>query len=215
MANTFSPFGFRSFGHQDGSAPTMGLQAYIINSSYATAIFTGDPVSLSTASGFEGTLTIGAVANGTAKNLGVFAGCEYYLPALQRQTWSAYFPGSVGSSSPCIGYVITDPEMVYLAQASSGTAVGSSLTGWNIAFTLGTGNTTTGQSNSYLNSSQVGASSSYPWRVVGAYANSGNNVGVYSGPPGINGTSTDGGGYLVVQMNGGFRNTVSVTGVST
>lgn len=208
MANSFSPFGFRSFGHQDGSAPTMGLQKFTILSSYATAIYTGDVVTLSTASGFEGTLAIGAVLNGTDKPAGVFAGCEYYNPQVARQVWSPYFPASVGSSSPCLGYVISDPEMTFIAQASSGTVVGTSLIGYNIGFTVGSGNTTTGFSGAYLNSSGVGASSSYPWRVVDSYSN--------FAPPGVNGASTsEGGGILVVQPNGWFRNTVATTGVST
>ena len=208
MANTANPFGFRSFGHQDGSAPTMGLSKMTILSSYATAIYTGDLVALSSVAGFEGTLTIGPVANGTHQISGVFTGCEYYNSNVARTVWSSYFPASVGSSSPVTAYVITDPEMTYLAQASTGTVVGSSLIGWNIGFTVGTGNTTTGISGAYLNSSNVGASSSYPWKVVDTYSN--------FGPPGINGTSTtEGGGYLVVQPNGWTRNTVTVTGVTT
>lgn len=206
MANTFSPFGFRSFGHGDGSAPTMGLTKGTILSSYATAIYTGDTVGISSASGFEGTLSA-VFSSSTHQLVGVFAGCEYYNPNVQRQVWSPYFPGSVGSSSPCIGYYISDPEMTYIVQASTGTAVGSSLIGYNIGVTAGTGNTTTGFSGAYVNSSQVGASSSYPWKVVDSYVN--------YGPPGVNGASTDAGGYLVVQPNGWQRNTVTTTGVTT
>jgi len=207
MANSFSPFGFRSFGHQDGSAPTMGLSKFTINSSYATAIYTGDLVKISSAT--PGTIEqFPAGLNATIKPLGVFAGCKYYDPNSQRVNWYAGFPASVGSSSPVTAYVITDPEMTFLAQASSGTVVGASLTGWNIAFTVGTPNTLSGQSGSYLNSSQVGTqASSYVWRVVDSYAN--------FGPPGANGTSTDGGGYLIVQPVGWMRNTVTLTGVST
>lgn len=207
MANTFAPFGFRSFGHQDGSAPTMGLSKYTINSSYATAVFSGDVVKLSSA--IPGTVEVFTGLNATIKPLGVFQGCEYYDPAVQRQVWSPYFPGSVGSSSPVTAYIITDPEMQYLAQASSGTVVGTSLQGMNINFTAGAGDTVTGLGNSYLNSSQVGtAASSFAWRVVDSYSN--------FGPPGVNGTSTsEGGGYLIVQPVGWMRNTVILTGVST
>jgi len=208
MANTFAPFGFRSFGHQDGSAPTMGLSKYTMNSSYATNVFTGDLVKISSA--VPGTIEqFAAGLNATIKPLGVFAGCEYYNSNVQRVVWSPYFPASVGSSSPVTAYVITDPEMTFIAQASTGTVVGTSLQGWNIAFTVGSGNTTTGMSGAYLNSSQVGTqASSYVWRVVDSYSN--------FGPPGANGTSTsEGGGYLVVQPVGWMRNTVTLTGVST
>ena len=208
MANTFAPFGFRSFGHQDGSAPTMGLSRYFMLSSDTGACFTGDLVVNSSANpGYINVAVAALVA--TIKPLGVFAGCEYYNSKVGRVVWSSYFPASVGSSSPVTAYVITDPEMTYVAQASSGTVVGASLTGWNIAYTVGTGNTTSGQSASYLNSSMVGTqASSYAWRVVDTYSN--------FGPPGANGTSTsEGGGYLIVQPVGWMRNTVTLTGVST
>ena len=210
MANTFSPFGFRSFGHQDGSAPTMGLSRFFMNSSYATNVFTGDVVSIS--SGVPGTIELSTSALAVAagiKPVGVFAGCEYYNSNVARVVWSSYFPASAGSSSPVTAYVISDPEMQFLAQASSGSVVGTSLVGWNIGYTIGTGNTTTGLSGAYLNSSNIGtASSSFPWRVIDSYSN--------FGPPGANGTSTsEGGGWLVVQPTGWMRNTVSLTGVTT
>ena len=208
MANSFNPFGFRSFGHQDGSPPTMGMSKYVMNSSYATATFTGDLVVLS--SNPYGTVqqwVAGLIA--TIKPLGVFAGCSYYNPTVGRTVWSSYFPGSVGSSSPVTAYVITDPEMTFIAQASSGTVVGTSLIGQNISATVGTGNTLSGISGSYLNSSQVGTqASSYAWRVVDSYAS--------FNPPDVNGASTtEGGGILVVQPVGWMRNTVTLTGLST
>ena len=209
MANTFSPFGFRSFGHQDGSAPTMGLSRYYMLSSDSGACFTGDVVVNSSANyGYINVAVAGVTT--TIKPLGVFAGCKYYNSNVQRMVWSPYFPGSVGSSSPVTAYVITDPEMRYIAQASSGTVVGTSMIGQNMTWTVGSGNTTNGMSGSYLNSSNAvgGATSSYAWRVVDSYSN--------FGPPGVNGTSTsEGGGYLVVQPVGWMRNTVSLTGVST
>lgn len=209
MANSFSPFGFRSFGHQDGSPPTMGMSKYTMNSSYATSVYTGDLVKISSA--IPGTVEIfpDSGLNATVKPLGVFAGCEYYNTTVQRQVWSPYFPASAGSSSPVTAYVVSDPEMTFIGQASSGTVVGSSLQGMNIGFTLGSGNTLSGISGAYLNSSQVGTqASSYVWRVVDSYSN--------FAPPGSNGASTsEGGGILVIQPVGWMRNTVVLTGVST
>ena len=76
MANTNAPFGFTSFGHQDGSAPTMGLERKFILSSDANLYFTGDPVSNSSASpGYIAPYNGSSLAAIVA---GVFAGCEYY-----------------------------------------------------------------------------------------------------------------------------------------
>lgn len=208
MANSAAPFGARSFGHQDGSAPTMGLQKGVIQSSYATSIFTGDLIAYSSVSGAEGTMILGPVLNGTHQIAGVFAGCEYYNSNVQRVVWSPYFPASAGSSSPVTAYYVGDPEMTFIAQASTTSVVGSTLIGWNIGWVLGTGNTTNGMSAAALNSTAVGASSSFPWKIVDTYSS--------FAPPGVNGASTsEGGGILIVQPNGWTRNTVTATGVST
>ena len=48
MANSTSAFGFLSFGHLDGSAPTMGLERLVLLTSDTNLYFTGDAVARST-----------------------------------------------------------------------------------------------------------------------------------------------------------------------
>lgn len=178
MANTNAPFGFRSFGHQDGSAPTMGLQRLIINSSDTNLYFTGDTVALS-----GGVLT---TYSGSSQNnipVGVFAGCEFFSPTVNRMVWQTFFPGNLGtSSSPCNAYVITDPEMQFIVQASS-TPITSSMVGLNVNVLTGQssqGNQITGISAMTIASTQVSATvSSLPYKIVDVYSN--------FSPPGVNG----------------------------
>ena len=210
MANTYAPFGFRSFGHQDGSPPTMGLERRFMLSSDTTAVFTGDVVQNSTA--VYGTITQASSGTGLAGGgyAGVFAGCEYYNTTVQRQVWSPYFPGSVGTTSASvIAYVISDVDMQFLAQGSTAAVLGTSVIGWNIGFTstgASLGNTTTGISNVGLLSTSVSANSSLPFRIVDVYSD--------FAPPGVNGTdNTTAGAVLVVLPNNWARNTL--TGVST
>jgi hypothetical protein len=180
MANTNNPFGFRSFGHRDGSAPTMGLERVFILSSDANPVFTGDVVTRSSA-------TPGYVTQYFGSSLapvpaGVFAGCEFYNPTVSRVTWSSYFPGSVSSSSPVIAYIISDPEMQFTVQASS--LLGSSAIGTNYNILSGAsslGSILSGVSNvSLATGSTVTGVSSYPFRLVDMYSN--------FAPPGVNGT---------------------------
>src|SRR5262245_20828428 len=126
MPNTFSPFGLTPFGHRDGSPPTMGMSKFIMDSSYATAVFTGDLVSFSSAVAGR-VVQFSTVA--LEPPLGVFQGCEYFNTTVNRVVWSPYFPGNVGSSSPVTAYVIDDPEMTFLIQASTSAVIGSSNTG--------------------------------------------------------------------------------------
>lgn len=179
MANTNSPFGFRSFGHQDGSAPTMGLQRLIINSSDTNLYFTGDTVIQS-----GGVLSIYNGSSGNVVPSGVFVGCEYYSAAVGRVVWSSFFPGNLGtSSSPCNAYVITDPEMQFVVQSSS-TPITSSMIGLNVNVLTtqsSLGNQTTGISATVIASTQTSATlSSFPYKIVDLWSN--------FAPPGVNGT---------------------------
>lgn len=172
MANSSTPFGFRPYGHQDGSAPTMGLQEFTINSSDTQLYFTGDLVVLSTAGANSIDVSIGSTS--AAQSLGVFWGCQYYSAAAQRVVWSRYFPGSVGANAT-VGrtkcWVITDPEMQFIG-ASAGT-FGNTEIGFNtiiVTSQSSLGNTATGQS-AMIVSTAIANSASYPWRIVDVYAN--------------------------------------------
>lgn len=205
MANTNNPFGFRQFGHRDGMPPTMGLERYFIYSSDTNSYFTGDPVALSSAT--YGYLQPYGGSSLTPRVCGIFNGCEYYNATVGRVVWSPYFPASQGSSNPVTAYVQSDPEMLYLAQASSA-GIGSSMVGGNLNFLTGTGNTTTGVSGCTINSAGgLTAGSSYPFTLVDVYSN--------FAPPGVNGTDNSSAyNIVVVAPNNWFRR-AGVTGVTT
>ncbi len=211
MANTSAPFGFRAFGRSEGGAPTAGMDRLFILSSDTNTYFTGDVVSISSQSAVAGYITL--PASGTALGTpvqGIFMGCEYYSPTVARTVWSNYFPGSVGSSSPCNAYVVTDPEQLLIAQGTSAAVLGTSVINYNIGFASSMqsgGNTATGISNVALLSTTVSANSSLPFRIVDTYQN-------YA-PPGVNGTSsgTEGFQIMIVRANNWARN--NLTAVST
>lgn len=210
MANTFAPFGFRSFGQQDGQAPTAGQDRMFILSSDTNSYFTGDVVVVSSQSLVAGYLTLPASGSTIGSPLsGIFNGCKYYDASVNQVVFSRYFPGSVGSSSPVEAYVITNPQQLYTVQGTTTAVLGTSCIGLNVGFASSlqaSGNTTTGISYLALNSSTVTGNSSFPFRIVDVYAN-------YA-PPGVNGTSTDAAGQImVVRPNNFARNTL--TGVST
>lgn len=213
MANTFSPFGFRSFGERDGQAPTMGMETFTLISSDTNLYFTGDLVTISSQSIVAGAITLpasGAVLGSAA--LGVFVGCEYYNPTTLRAEWHPYFPGNVGSSNPGKAFVITDPEHLFLVQGTTTAVLGTSCIGLNVAYASSlqaTGNTISGISNVALNSSTVAGTATLPFRIVATYQS-------YAPPGGfVNGTSSgsEAAQVMVVQGNNWQRNTT--TGVST
>jgi len=205
MANTFAPFGFRSFGDLEGASPTMGLTRFYLASSDTNTYFTGDVVAQSTS--IVGYISL--PSSGTVPNqpiLGIFAGCEYYSPSVGRVVWSSYFPASVGSSSPCNAYVITDPNQTFLVQGTTTAVLGTSTIGMLIGFASSLqsgGNTTTGISAVALNSTTVNSSTTgLPFRIVDTSSN-------YL-PPGVNGTDgTSAGAIMVVSFNNQYRRTLT------
>jgi hypothetical protein len=220
MANTISPFGFRSFGQREGSAPTAGQERLFINSSDTNTYFTGDLVYLSSTPAGAGGQNFPAAISLSSQSgfpAGVFNGCKYYSPTVGRTVWNNYFPGSVGSSNVCEAFVMTNPQQLFLAQCSTTSGVcGTSNIGMNIATASSlqiSGNILSGQSQAMLASSNVGfmaSSAAYPpgsalanWKVVDVYAN--------SAPPGVNGTSSgaEGGAILIVSPGNWSRNIVT------
>lgn len=201
MVNTNAPFGFRQFGQREGTAPTAGMERMFINSSDTNLYFTGDIVNVSSANGSF--ITNPASAVGIINQYamaGVFQGCEYYSPTVGRTVWNSFFPGSVGSSSPCNAYVCTNPEQLYIVQGTSGAVLTSSSVGmgYGASITVSSlGNQLSGQSvMTFASSFPTGLSSNATIRVVDLYSN--------CAPPGVNGTSTTAEGYqvAVVQLIG-------------
>lgn len=216
MTNTIaSPtMGFQTFGRQEGSAPTDGMTPVWIASTDASLIFRGDPIVTSSAGGTNNSgAYITAAASGNSFIRGVFQGCYQYQPNVQRVVWSNFYNGSVtGSTGDVKAYVIDDPDTQFLVQCSTGGTVPSSYIGLNAGFTANssTGNTTVGYSNVSLQSTTVGSTATYPWRIVdffSAYAPGiagfGNvNANSSVSNPIINGTDNSNvGNMVIVRLN--------------
>lgn len=123
---------------------------YAITATYNSAMFTGDPVTLSTA----GTVIV-AVASQSV--LGVFVGCTYQVSsnklAINFPYWPAN-PGVVSGTQP-YAYVIDDPRVRFTVQeastsAASGTPLTQAVIGNNGNIVLSTGNSVSGISRAFL-----------------------------------------------------------------
>ena len=163
MANTNAPFGFRQWSGL-GSAPT--YEHVTVSLDYnASAIFYGDPV----APAADGTFTVASAVTSAAGIGGVFAGCKYLSVAQKRTVWSNYWPGSdVAAGNFVEAQIINDPNARFIAQAD---ATGLALVDANatIDFAIGAGNTATGISGAYLDSTTLNGSANNPFRVISIY----------------------------------------------
>lgn len=157
MPAASAPFGFRPSFHNSGQ---MRPKAYTIASTYATNIFSGDPVKLVDAGTVQlgtsdGTRT-GTVAGITL--LGTLAGVEY-RDSTGKPTISPYWIGGT-TATEVVAYVYDDPEIIFEAEytnPSAGTTVQGAVgeqcdfTG----FTAPGGSTRTGLSSTALGAFEV------------------------------------------------------------
>jgi len=156
MSSTSAPFGFRASFHNSGQ---MRPKAYVIASTYAANIFSGDPVKL-TDNGVIQLGTSDGTRSGTTDGislLGIFAGVQY-LDATGKPTISPFFPsGTTGTE--ITAWVYDDPETLFDVQynnPSSGTTVQTAVgeeCDWTVASPGGS--TQTGLSNTYLTAIQA------------------------------------------------------------
>lgn len=160
MASTSAPFGFRPSFHNSGQ---IRAKAYQLASGYATSIFSGDPVKLST----DGTVVLGTsdgTRSGTVdgvKLLGIAAGVQY-LDSTGKPTISPFWTGSTATynTAAVTIWVYDDPEILFDTQytnpgtpgsTSVQTAVGEEAD-WVVASPGGS--TSTGLSSSQLTALQ-------------------------------------------------------------
>lgn len=156
MSSISAPFGFRASYHNSGQ---MRPKAYVIASTYAANIFSGDPVKL-TDNGVIQLGTSDGTRTGTTDGislLGIFAGCQY-LDASGKPTISPFWP-SGATGTEITAWVYDDPETLFDVQynnPSAGTTVQTAVgeeCDWTVASPGGS--TQTGLSNTYLTAIQA------------------------------------------------------------
>ena len=173
MTNQNSPFGFRQYSGT-GSVPTYEQVAVRIAHN-ASAIFFGDPVQPD-ANGF---VVVGSP--GTTQVAGIFQGCKYLSVVQKRTVWSNYWPGSdVASPNIVEGYIVNDPDAKFVVQTDA-TGIDATAINANVNFSIGTGNTATGISGAFLNTSTLGTTNTQPFRVVGLVQDPPGSPGTFAG----------------------------------
>jgi hypothetical protein len=167
MANVDGPNGFTPVRHLSGGE--IRMEEMPIAKETAAAIFSGDIV-MALATGFikVGTATAAEAA------IGVFAGCKYTAPSGEI-VYSRYWPAAQATlnDADAVGYVYTDPLIVYQAQCSGTAAFADN--GALVDLEATAGSTSTGQSAQEINEN---ASTVDQFRQLGLYKVAGNDWGL-------------------------------------
>ena len=169
MANVDIPLGFQPRRHMYGGQ--VRANSYPLASAYASDIFTGDAVVLT-----SGKLAVATAAS--TKILGIFGGCQY-TEGNGDVKFSSYWPASTATlgSVDAVGYVYDDPGIIYRVQTDTGTAFVLATHNLSLCDLIAThaGSTRTGLSGQEV---LVGTAGDEQFQVLQLIDEPGNAVGV-------------------------------------
>ena len=174
MANTDAAFGLRPIRHLNGSPWNGVTQRCLVEDSYATAVFIGDPVIVTGVAGSDDTsgLPVVNVASAGDGNriYGVVVSCEVNPDNLTYK----HIPASTG------GYVnvCNDPDVVFAIQDDAGATLDGGSISDNALLASGTGSTVTGLSGWELDATNTPTSdASYQVLILDIYKAPDNALG--------------------------------------
>ena len=162
------PYGFKPVNLIGGQVFSGSTREYAIQYNYATSIFYGDFVTVS-----SGLVTRAAITTSTSgkQTVGVFLGCSYTNPTTKQRLFSQYYPASTAAGD-IKAIVADDPDVVIKAAmvtASGGTTMASAaqaMVGLNLAGSNLVGSTTTGDSYNALVAPTATPSTGLPFRIL-------------------------------------------------
>jgi hypothetical protein len=176
---TNAPQGFIPVKKLDGSAWTGATNPYQITSTYATAIFRGDPVTVLA----DGTLGVGVAGSAC---VGVFWGVKY-TDSTGVVKFMNYWPGNPGvlTGSVVEALVIDDPDTVFTVQetnnlGAAGTPLALADRGLNINFLYTAGSTSTGQSAVSIDNTTDAVTATLNCKILQLDPTPGNAVGNFA-----------------------------------
>lgn len=177
MANTDAPYGLRPVQYAWGAPYDGRCRAYIAPSTYATALFIGDPVIITGTSnttavrGFPpGVLPEINRAGGTAQLTGVIVG---FLPLAGSES-TVYG----AASTTRIALVADNPQLLFAIQDDASGTLAVTDVGLNaqIVFTT-SGSIYTGLSGAELDATTPATTATFPLRIISLYDTPNNEVG--------------------------------------
>ena len=162
-----APYGFKPVNLIGGQAFVGSTRNLPIAYNYGTAIYNGDPVTLT-----AGLVTIAtAPVNSTNTIIGYFAGCYYTNPTTKQRLYSQYYPGSV-TAGDITAVIVDDPDVVLkvVATAAAGSTVVASfsqlLVGGNVVAGTQVGSVNNGDSAQGVVAAAAVAASTAGFRVL-------------------------------------------------
>jgi len=159
-------YGFKPINRLDGLPYAGAIRQIPVAPAYATAILNGDTVAINT-SGY----LIAKTTTNSGDSVGVLVGCQYVNTSGQT-VQAQYYPAATSTSTNmAFAYVVDDPNAVFKVVATNGqtttpTAFTRAIVGANVAISVATGSTTTGDSYYGIDGTSADTTNTLPVRVV-------------------------------------------------
>ncbi len=178
MANTSRINGFKPVKHLNGSPYNGQFNLYEIAAADATAVFVGDLVCMTAATGTEGLETVGVVATtqittgaGTSGLVGAVVGFQMPNSTVQ----GSLSAGALSIDTPVYRAALTkrlvmvadSPDLVFEVQDGGTVPCTQALIGSNTGYTIGTGSTTTGTSGATTGATVPATTVTLPLKILG------------------------------------------------
>lgn len=149
---------------------TAKLTQYPIASGEATSIFTGDIVTLATATGSVARAVVGFTA-GTA--VGIFVGCSFTNPTTLQPVFTTFWPGATVAAD-AVAYICDDKDAVFEIQSDA--ALTAAALGKNMLMVqTSVGSSVNGKSGINAQGSSIATTATHRIRVVGLKKTPDNN----------------------------------------
>jgi len=160
-------YGFKPVNRLDGLPYAGAIRQIPVAAAYATAILNGDTVAVDT----NGYL-VAKTATNSGDSVGVLVGCQY-VNSNGQTVQGQYYPAAASTSTAlAFGYVVDDPNAVFKVVATNGagtttpTAYSRAIVGSNVAITVNTGSTATGDSYYGIDGASAATTNTLPVRVI-------------------------------------------------
>lgn len=186
MANNDAPFGLKPIRHKSGAPYNGAMRPMVVLSTYATALFIGDPVIRVAGGSNTAEITVqggGTFPPGTLPNVergaagGPFTGVIVAVGADPDSESTIYSPASTEG----VVWVADDPDLIFeIQEVSGGTALTAADVGLNASVVVGTGSTATGQSGVELDNSTEATTAGLELKIVALSNKTGNAIGEHA-----------------------------------
>ena len=160
-------YGFKPVNRLDGLPYAGAIRQIPVAAAYATAILNGDTVAVDT-NGY----IVAKTATNSGDSVGVLVGCQY-VNSNGQTVQGQYYPAAASTSSAlAFAYVVDDPNAVFKVVTTNGagtttpTAYSRAIVGSNVAITVNTGSTATGDSYYGIDGASAATTNTLPVRVI-------------------------------------------------